>query len=277
MRLIRLFILMAFIFFACASAAFSYDNGVQDAKAIRGSRIVGMVYDAKKHFGVKNCEITLGGQKAVSDENGYFEMPEILCGSYLITAVCAPYKRHIDIIRIDAALEAVKIYLFMPGVKEKEAEAAAREYDRKLAAIMKRNVNEISINDDEKPAKKNGYYSKYGRKQSSQEGAGGRKYSEKSKDEISKSPRITAEKGFGILLGRVFESSGGEIEANARVIIATQAVETERSQPFTINNVPVGSYPVTIKCDGYVVKKYDKLKISPGKNHCEFYISRISK
>lgn len=288
--------LMIFIiaFFASAGTAFSaaadtfehtaapdafngYDADGGGRRVIKFSRVVGMVYDIRSSRGLKNCEIRVGKVKTRTDANGYFEIPSILYDEYIITAVLPPYERHIDVVKINSPLKAVKIYLETPEVKISETKKANLEYDRLLARIMKGSVNEISINGDGGQRKKPSYSSKYGRKQMIEEDARGRKYSKKSSGEVSKAPHISADKGFGLLICSVFESSGAEIEGNARILIATQAVETLKSRPVEIHNVPVGSYKITVKCEGYADKVYDKVAVKPGKNERNFFIDRAKK
>jgi hypothetical protein len=247
-------------------------------RAIKFSRVVGMVYDLRSSRGLKNCDIRVGKIKARTDANGYFEIPSMLCDEYIITAVLPPYERHIDVVKLNSPLKAVKIYLEMPEVKISETKKANLEYDRLLARIMKGSVNEISINGDGgAQRKKPSYTSKYGSKQMIEEDAGGRKYSKKSGGEVSKAPHISADKGFGLLICSVFESSGAEIEGNARILIATQAVETLKSRPVEIHNVPVGNYKITVKCEGYADKVYDKVAVKQGKNERSFFIDKSKK
>ncbi len=296
----RAFIIIFLMFFAAAGTAFPaaaddsertaaevaspasngfnrYEDDGNGRRAIKFSRVVGMVYDMRSSRGLKNCEIRVGKIKTVTDANGYFEIPSMLCDEYIITAVLPPYERHIDVVKLTSPLKAVKIYLEMPEVKISETKKANLEYDRLLARIMKGSVNEISINGDGERRKKPAYTSKYGRKQMIEEDAGGRKYSKKTGGEVSKAPHISADKGFGLLICSVFESSGAEIEGNARILIATQAVETLKSRPVEIHNVPVGNYKITVKCEGYADKIYDKVAVKQGKNERSFFIDKAKK
>jgi hypothetical protein len=244
-------------------------------RAIKFSRLVGMVYDKKNAAGVKGCEISIGREKTITNANGYFEITSILAGEYIITASVMPYERHIDVITIKAPICAVKIYLSPPGYKISETKKANTEYDRLLAKIMKGSVNQIDINGDPPARKKTSYSSGYGRKQMIEEDTkGGRAYSKKTSGEVSKAPKISTGKGFGLLVCSVFESSGAEIESNARVIIATQSIETQKSQPVEIHNVPAGSYKITVKCEGYKDRVYDKIIVKAGKNERSFFIEK---
>lgn len=256
--------------------AFSPETENAAARSIKFCRVVGMVYEAKTSRGLKDCDIRIGRLKTRTDENGYFEISSVLYDEYVITASRPPFRRHIDVIRLDAPLKAVKIYLEMPEVKISETKKANREYDGLLARIMSGSVNEITVNGDEKRMKPS-YASKFGAKQAGGEGAGGRGYSKKSSGEVSKAPHISADRGFGLLVCSVFETSGAEIENNARIVIATQAVETLRSRPVEIHNVPVGSYTITVKCEGYADKVYEKVAVRPGKNERSFFIEKSKK
>ncbi|HOD40669.1 MAG TPA: carboxypeptidase-like regulatory domain-containing protein [Candidatus Wallbacteria bacterium] len=261
------------------SSAPESTNGAETVRQrqINFSRVVGMAYDIRTSNGLKNCEIRIGKVKTTTNENGYFEIPSMLYGEYIITALHSPHERYIDVIKIDSPLSAIKIFLAVPAVKISETEKANREYDRALAKIMKGNVNEISINGDESAPKKSSYYSKYGRKSAIEEDTRGRSYSKKSKGEVSKAPRISADRGFGYLVYSVFESSGGEIENDATITIATQSVQTEKSKPVEIHNVPAGSYKITVKCEGYASKTYDRVTVKPGKNERSFFIDKAKK
>ncbi len=293
---IILFILMvipsAFIKPSCFAASLesfensiplsTIENGINEAaekgeliRAVKFSRVVGIVYDKKNANGIKDCVVRIGNEKTVTNENGYFELSSILCGEYIITASVKPYERHIDVIKIKSPLCAVKIYLSLPGQKISEIKKANNEYDRLLAKIMKASVNEIDINGDPPARKKASYSSKYGRKQMIEEDTkSGRAYSKKTGGEVSKAPKISTSKGFGLLICSVFESSGAEIENNARVIIATQSIETQKSQPVEIHNVPAGSYKITVKCEGYKDKVYDRVIVKAGRNERDFYIDK---
>lgn len=277
-----------FLILASAAPAFSAQYQPQQTQSgdesessrqrqISFSRVVGMAYDIRTSNGLKNCEIRIGKVKTTTDENGYFEIPSMLYGEYIITALHAPHERYIDVIKIDSPLSAIKIFLAVPSVKISETEKANREYDRVLAKIMKGNVNEISVNGDERAPKKSSYYSKYGRKSAIEEDTRGRSYSKKEKGEVSKAPRISADRGFGYLVYSVFESSGGEIENNATITIATQSVQTDKSKPVEIHNVPAGSYKITVKCEGYASKTYARVTVKPGKNERSFFIDKAKK
>jgi len=253
----------------------AFENGEVIGR-VSFSRVVGMVYDQKNSYGVKDCHISIGAEKTITNKNGYFEIASLLSGEYIITASAEPYERHIDIIKIKAPLCAVKIYLSKPEYKISDIKKANLEYDRLLASIMKENVNEIDINGDPPARKKPSYSSAYGRKQMIEEDTkdGSRAYSKKTSGEVSKAPKIHAGKGFGLLICSVFETSGAEIEKNARIIIATQSIETQKSQPATIHNVPAGSYKITVKCEGYKDKVYDRVSVKAGKNERKFFIDK---
>ena len=268
--------------FETAAPLSTVENGINEAakngeliRAVKFSRVVGMVYDKKNAAGIKDCEIRIGREKTVTNKNGYFELTSVLAGEYIITASVIPYERHIDVIKVKSPLCAVKIYLSPPGYKISETKKANIEYDRLLAKIMKASVNEIDINGDPPAHKKSSYSSKYGRKQTIEEDTkGGRAYSKKTDGEVSKSPKISTSKGFGLLVCSVFESSGADIDSNARVIIATQSIETQKSLPVEIHNVPAGNYKITIKCEGYKDRVYDKVVVKTGRNEHNFFIDK---
>ncbi len=239
------------------------------------SRIVGMVYDKKTSFPVKNCEITIGSKKIKTDKNGYFEMDFLLEGEYLISAFSPSYEQYTDIIKIKAPLSALKIYLYKRGVKISESQKANHEYDRLLSKIISGPANNIIINGDgSETRKKPSYKSKAGAKRMIEEDSKGRSYSKKTDSEVSKAPKISTARGFGLMICSVRETGGAPVEADAKIIIGTQSILTKKSEPVEIHNVPVGSYKIIIKCEGYKDKIFERINIGAGENKKDFFIDK---
>ena len=268
--LLLLFICPCFVLFDY-EPAFA-QNKIDFVKAI------GMVISEKNQAPVADCLVLIGQKSVKTNENGFFEITNIISGEYSIKVEHPQYLNYMEIKNLDQPINGLKISLKTEKQEETLREKANKEYDKLWAKVMKLNKKEIIIGEesDKKKGKSSGYYSKYGRKSSSDEPVTGHKYSKITPEEKekSKSPKIDVKGGFGKLIGRVYESNGSQIEIEARISFGPQTVKTSEFGAFDVENVPAGLYSVTIRAKGYVTKVYEKVKIKNGINKYDFYLTK---
>ncbi|HNY11502.1 MAG TPA: carboxypeptidase-like regulatory domain-containing protein [Candidatus Wallbacteria bacterium] len=245
-------------------------------------RLIAMVYDARTLEAVADCYVSIGSKRIRTDDRGYFEISNMLSGDYFVTIERPPFEKYAQFHSFQSPLAILRIGLVIPPPEITEMQKKNTEYDMTIGRIMRMNTNEIMIGEEaEKPRKKksgSSYYSPYGRSFHSGEGKKTMAFTEKAPGEISKAPKISTARGFGKLIGCVYENNGSEIKSPARIIIGIgRGSETEKSGTFEIHNIPVGTYDVTIKCQGYETRVDKGFKINGGRNKYDFFLTPAAK
>ncbi len=240
-------------------------------------RLIAMVYDARTLEAVADCYVSVGSKRIRTDDRGYFEVSNMLAGDFFVTIERPPFEKYGEFHSFQPPLAIMRIGLVMPPPEITEMQKKNGEYDMTIGRIMRLNTNEIRIGEEaEKPRTRSspGYFSPYGRAYSSGEGKKSMAFTEKAPGEISRAPKISTARGFGKLIGCVYENNGSGIKSPARVIIGPgRGSETEKNGTFEIHNIPVGIYDVTIKCPGYETRVDKGFKINNGRNKYDFFIS----
>ncbi|MEZ7893002.1 MAG: carboxypeptidase-like regulatory domain-containing protein [Candidatus Wallbacteria bacterium] len=243
-------------------------------------KVIGMVAGEKNQKPVADCLVIIGSKTARTNENGFFEISNIISGEYSVKAEHPQYAGYVDIKILDQPINGLKILLKTEKAEETQKEKLNKEYDKLWAKLMKLNKKEIIVGEEAAPVKKksSGYYSKYGRSSGANEPSSGFKYSKITPEEKEKSssPKIDTKGGFSKLIGRVYESNGSQIETEARISFGPQTIKTSEFGAFEIENVPAGVYSVTIRAKGYITKVYEKVKLKNGINKYDFYLTKSS-
>jgi len=256
----------------------SSDESSRDGGRGEFSKVLGMVFDERTGAPVADCLVNFGEKKIRTDENGFFEFRNFLAGEYVVSVDSPPFQKYAEVVRIVPPLSVVRVTLSVP-VMVSEDEIARAEYDTLLSTVMRMNTNEVTIGDeDDRPAAKveKPYFSPFGRSSGRSEKAASGRTGKARKDDIeeSKQPKISTARGFAKLSGRVLAAGGAPVEGTARVIIGPRVVLTDKSGAFELQNIPVGSYDVVIKCRGYATKSYEKVEVDRKHTKYDFYLTK---